>query len=69
MTPIILQPLFEQWRKEGIPFCVTNENYNKTESLYLSDSLKENAQIGYPFLPDELCGGGGGQMVRKQSLE
>ncbi|WP_416862075.1 hypothetical protein [Helicobacter ganmani] len=68
MTPIILQPLFEQWRKEGIPFCVTNENYNKTESLYLSDSLKENAQIGYPFLPDELCGGGG-QMVRKQSLE
>ena len=59
MTPIILQPLFEQWRKEGIPFCVTNENYNKTESLYLSDSLKENAQIGYPFLPNELWGGGG----------
>lgn len=29
MTPIILQELFNELRKENLSFCVTNLNYNK----------------------------------------
>lgn len=29
MTPIILQELFSELRKENLAFCVTNLNYNK----------------------------------------
>lgn len=33
MTPTILQPMFEQWRKEGLSFYASSENYNKTDAL------------------------------------
>lgn len=29
MTPIVLQELFNELRKENLSFCVTNLNYNK----------------------------------------
>ncbi len=29
MTPIILQELFNELKKENLSFCVTNLNYNK----------------------------------------
>ncbi|WP_194145383.1 hypothetical protein [Helicobacter sp. MIT 05-5294] len=38
MTPSILQPLFQQWREEGLSFCVTSENYNRSDLLGKSDS-------------------------------
>ena len=29
MTPIVLQELFNELRRENLSFCVTNLNYNK----------------------------------------
>lgn len=31
--PAILLPLFEQWRKENKSFCISSENYNKSNAL------------------------------------
>ncbi|TLD81360.1 radical SAM protein [Helicobacter sp. MIT 11-5569] len=41
MTPPILKELFDQWRKEGLSFCVTSENYNK--------SSKFEKEFFYPY--------------------
>ena len=38
MTPAVLQPLFEQWRNENLSFCVTSENYNKSNNLIGANS-------------------------------
>lgn len=37
MTPAILLPLFEQWRRENKSFCVSSENYNKSNALIESN--------------------------------
>ncbi|WP_194145384.1 radical SAM/SPASM domain-containing protein [Helicobacter sp. MIT 05-5294] len=51
MTPSILQPLFQQWREEGLSFCVTSENYNRSDLLGKSDSTSAGGGgiFSYPF--------------------
>ncbi|WP_161594700.1 hypothetical protein [Helicobacter sp. MIT 11-5569] len=46
MTPSILQPLFQQWREEGLSFCVTSENYNKSDLLGEQDSASTTSAGG-----------------------
>lgn len=46
MTPAVLQPLFEQWRNENLSFCVTSENYNKSNNL-----IEANCAGGGGFYP------------------
>ncbi|TLD84602.1 radical SAM protein [Helicobacter sp. MIT 11-5569] len=47
MTPPILKELFDQWRKEGLSFCVTSENYNK--SVDLVENVGVCLSFRYPF--------------------
>lgn len=54
MTPIILQELFSELRKENLAFCVTNLNYNKVimnRDSQMQDSGGGGALLALSFIP------------------
>lgn len=50
MVPKMLNDIFLEMKKKGESFCITNENFNKTQSIIEGGLTKESG------------GGGGGKL-------